>query len=62
MEKIDTIVVGQLGTNCYIIRSGREAMIVDPGAEPDRILRFVKDSSIAPNRIVATHTHFDHVL
>ena len=62
MEKIDTIVVGQLQTNCYIIRSGREAIIVDPGAEPDRILRFVKDSGLTPNLIVVTHTHFDHVL
>ena len=62
MEKIDTIVVGQLDTNCYVLRSGREAIIVDPGAEPERILRFVKDSGITPNRIVATHTHFDHVL
>ena len=62
MEKIDTIVVGQLETNCHILGSGREAIIVDPGAEPERILRFVKDSGITANLIVATHTHFDHVL
>ncbi len=37
-------------------------MIVDPGDEPERILRFVKDINATTTRIVATHTHFDHVL
>jgi glyoxylase-like metal-dependent hydrolase (beta-lactamase superfamily II) len=37
-------------------------MIVDPGDEPERILRFIKEIGVTPTRIVATHTHFDHVL
>jgi hydroxyacylglutathione hydrolase len=37
-------------------------MIVDPGDEPERILRFIKDITVTVARIVATHTHFDHVL
>ena len=37
-------------------------MIVDPGDEPERIVRFVKDIPVKPVRILATHTHFDHVL
>ena len=37
-------------------------MIVDPGDEPERILRFIKDINATPTRIVVTHTHFDHVL
>jgi len=60
--KIHTIVVGRLQTNCYIIQSGTEAMVVDPGDEPKSILRFTKDINSMPTRIVATHTHFDHVL
>jgi hydroxyacylglutathione hydrolase len=60
--KIHTIVVGNLQTNCYILQSGAEAIIVDPGDEPERILRFIKDINTTPTRIVATHTHFDHVL
>ncbi len=54
--------VGRLQTNCYILQSGPVGVIVDPGDEPDRILRFLKDSKIKPIEIVATHTHFDHVL
>ena len=37
-------------------------MIVDPGDEPERIVRFIKDINARTTRIVATHTHFDHVL
>jgi len=62
MAKIHTLVVGQLQTNCYVITSRSEVIIVDPGDEPERILRFIKDLNAIPVRIVATHTHFDHVL
>ncbi len=60
--KIHTLVVGQLLTNCYVLQSQAEAIIVDPGDEPERIHRFVKGISATPTLIVATHTHFDHVL
>ena len=60
--KIHTIVVGRLQTNCYLLQSGAEAMIVDPGDEPERLVRFIKDINAKTTRIVATHTHFDHVL
>lgn len=56
------MVVGQLRTNCYVIESQGHALVVDPGDEPERILQFIKDLKAAPTSIVATHTHFDHVL
>ena len=56
------MVVGQLQTNCYLIESQGHALVVDPGDEPERILRFIKDLNDEPTSIVATHTHFDHVL
>jgi glyoxylase-like metal-dependent hydrolase (beta-lactamase superfamily II) len=62
MAEIHTLVVGQLQTNCHVITSRSEAIIVDPGDEPERILMFIKDMNTTPTRIVATHTHFDHVL
>ena len=49
-------------TNCYILQSDSAALLVDPGDEPERILRFLNDLSVKPSRIIATHTHFDHVL
>jgi len=62
MIEIHPLVVGQLQTNCYILKSDGEAVVVDPGDEPERIVRLIKDIKAAPTRIVATHTHFDHVL
>jgi len=56
------MVVGRLQTNCYILQSGKEALIIDPGDEPDRIRKFMADLGAKPSLIVATHTHFDHVL
>jgi len=62
LSKIHTLVVGQLQTNCYVIESQGQALVVDPGDEPERILRFIKDLNATTTRIIATHTHFDHVL
>jgi len=62
LSKIHTLVVGQLQTNCYVIESQGQALVVDPGDEPERILRFIKDLNVRPTEIIATHTHFDHVL
>lgn len=54
--------VGQLQTNCYVIQEGRDAIVVDPGDEPVRIARFLKSLEAKLTVILATHTHFDHVL
>jgi glyoxylase-like metal-dependent hydrolase (beta-lactamase superfamily II) len=62
MARIHTIVVGRLQTNCYVLQSDSSALVIDPGDEPERILRFLTDIAVKPSRIIATHTHFDHVL
>jgi glyoxylase-like metal-dependent hydrolase (beta-lactamase superfamily II) len=60
--RIHDLVVGRLQTNCYILQSQKKSIIIDPGDEPERILRFVKDLGTTPTLIIATHSHFDHVL
>jgi len=62
LAKIHTIVVGALQTNCYILQPNHGAIIIDPGDEPERIVRFLNDIKVEPSQIIATHTHFDHVL
>jgi glyoxylase-like metal-dependent hydrolase (beta-lactamase superfamily II) len=62
MAKLHTLVVGRLQTNCYILQSDSTALIIDPGDEPERILRFLDDIAVKPSKIIATHAHFDHVL
>jgi hydroxyacylglutathione hydrolase len=62
LAKIHTIVVGDLQTNCYVLQSNASSIIIDPGDEPERIVRFIRDIKVKPSQIIATHTHFDHVL
>ncbi len=62
---LETLVVGPLGVNCYILgsREGGEAVVIDPGADPDNIMEVLEASRLAGNvrYILATHCHFDHV-
>jgi len=57
--------VGPLLTNCYLVQSGTELMLVDPGMVWNRELEAVAtviESAHARLRwIVCTHGHFDHV-
>src|SRR5215467_13430134 len=62
MVKIYPLVVGRLQTNCYIVHSGKETIVIDAGDEADRIRKFLADIGAKPTMILATHTHFDHVL
>ncbi len=60
---VETLEVGPLGTNCYIVGSGsgRDGMIIDPGGEAKRILKKVSDLKLSIKLVVLTHGHMDHV-
>ncbi|MCM0081578.1 MBL fold metallo-hydrolase [Geomonas sp. Red32] len=60
---IERIVVGPLGVNCFILgdRGSNEGVIVDPGADCDKILAAVGRFGLNIKYIVNTHAHFDHV-
>ncbi len=60
---IRTLSVAPIGTNCYILacEDTKEAIIIDPGGEPDRILSVIDQESFDLKYIINTHAHFDHV-
>ncbi|MCJ7586877.1 MAG: MBL fold metallo-hydrolase [Candidatus Aminicenantes bacterium] len=60
---IESIIVGPLETNCYLVSCPRTlaCAVVDPGAEPDRIIAAVHRLGLKPALILNTHGHFDHV-
>ncbi|MDO8671512.1 MAG: MBL fold metallo-hydrolase [Dehalococcoidia bacterium] len=64
MVLLKMLPVGPLGVNCYIVASEetKKAIIVDPGDEPDTILRTIKDLGLQADLIVLTHAHFDHTM
>ena len=56
---IETLVLGPLETNCYLLRSGGDCWVVDPawpGVLPGRL----RKAGLAPGRILLTHAHADH--
>jgi len=58
--ELKRIVVGMLGTNCYIAENNGHACIIDPGADADAILSNL--SGICIDKIILTHGHFDHFM
>lgn len=60
--KYEIVVVGALDTNCYLVYDGesRDCAIVDPGADPAKIIAAVADLELKPMMILNTHGHLDH--
>lgn len=56
------IIANEFGANCYLIVSGNEAAVIDPGGEPEKILGEIKKSGVKLKYIILTHHHFDHAL
>ena len=59
--QISNIIVGELYTNCYIISNNTECIVIDPGAEPDKIIDFLESMKLTPMLLISTHYHADHV-
>lgn len=59
----ETIVVGELGVNCYLLADSetKEGIVIDPGADPGNILSVIKANGVKVLHILNTHGHFDHI-
>jgi len=57
------LTVGAFQENCYLLidPDTNRCAIVDPGAEPDRIIAGIEQSGATPEAIWLTHAHLDHV-
>jgi hydroxyacylglutathione hydrolase len=60
---LETVCVGELQVNCYILASGEGsgAIIIDPGSQPDKIKAVLRRHRLKPAFIINTHGHFDHI-
>lgn len=61
---IKTMPVGIMHTNCYIIhyQGVEEAIVIDPGAEANRINDYLTTNGLTCKGILLTHGHFDHII
>ncbi len=60
---LETLCVGPLQANCYLIGCGRtrEGLVIDPGGDAPRIIDAIGRLGIEVSLILDTHGHVDHV-
>jgi len=58
--EVTKLIVGPLQANCYLLREDNLVGVIDPGAEPHRILQVVERQHWRLVWIVLTHGHADH--
>lgn len=60
---LETLELGDLQTNCYILgcNQTREALVIDPAAEAERIFAVLEKHGLRLTTIVFTHAHADHI-
>jgi glyoxylase-like metal-dependent hydrolase (beta-lactamase superfamily II) len=51
--------LGILAANCFILRNDREAMVIDPGGNPEIIMPVIGKRKLL--YIINTHGHYDHI-
>jgi glyoxylase-like metal-dependent hydrolase (beta-lactamase superfamily II) len=63
MLLLETFPVGAFQCNCSVIAcpDTKEAIVVDPGGEHQRILEIVRHFDLSVRWIVHTHAHLDHI-
>jgi len=57
------LTVGPNETNCYLVaaESGGDCLVIDPGAEADKIVKAAAVERLQIKTIILTHAHYDHM-
>lgn len=60
---IQTMVVGALQENAYffIDETTQHGFVIDPGADGEALLAYIKEQGFTIEKILITHGHFDHI-
>jgi hydroxyacylglutathione hydrolase len=55
------MVLGPLGTNCYIVWHKNDAAVIDPGFSGEKVADWLDSKQLKLRSILLTHSHFDHI-
>ncbi|HUQ82420.1 MAG TPA: MBL fold metallo-hydrolase [Gemmatimonadaceae bacterium] len=60
---VSSLTVGAFQENCYLVvePESKRCAIIDPGAEPDRIVAAIELAGVVPEAVWLTHAHLDHI-
>ena len=61
--RIKAIQTGTMYENAYVVQNKKtgEALVIDPGANPEKILKVIQEWKADVKAILLTHGHFDHI-
>ncbi len=59
---LETVPVGMLDVNCYIVGDKDHLLVIDPGADVNTIFQEIQSIGGTVKTIFLTHCHFDHIL
>ena len=58
---VKRFITNELAANCYVVHSGSDAIVVDPGGESQEVLNYLQEQSLNVIALVNTHGHADHI-
>lgn len=61
LEELRVDTIKDIVTNTYIVCDNGEAMVIDPGGEPEKIIKKLDELACTLKYIVITHCHADHI-
>ncbi|MTM67389.1 MBL fold metallo-hydrolase, partial [Turicibacter sanguinis] len=59
--KVFPLILGPVQTACYLVSNGNKAVVIDPAANAQTIIRHLKTKGLELEAILLTHGHFDHI-
>ncbi len=60
--KVETLVLGNIETNCYLVSTPDTLLVIDPGFSPRRIMEKINSGYNGKlTAVLLTHGHFDHI-
>ena len=58
---VKRFITNDLAANCYVVHSGFEAIVVDPGGEAPEVVAYLQDNNLKVVALINTHGHADHI-
>jgi len=51
-----------VNSNCYIIQTRKNCLIIDPGSrDSNELIEYIQNNNLEPDYFIITHEHFDHI-